>query len=667
MVILSERFRRSHFGGDNTIVGRQVKLDDYSYTVIGVMPAAFENVLAPSAEIWSPLQYDAGNIVSTETREWGHHLRMVGRLRAGVTLAQAKADLDSLARSRTPEFPRPSWAALDHGFIVSSLQEDLASGVKPALLAVIAAAVVVLLIACVNVTNLLLAQGAQRRGELALRAAIGAARSRLIRQLVTESLLLAALGGAFGMLMAQAGVRILVAMSPPGLPRVNAMAVNGAVFAFAFATALVVGLIVGLVPAVQTSGNELNTALQQSSCRAVVSHRATRHALVIGEVTLAVALLVSSGLLLHSLKKLLAVDPGFDASHVLTMQVHVSGGNFNKDDASRDRFFVQALGAVQRVPGVATAALTSQLPLSGDFESYGVQLAASPTDATVAALRYSVSPSYFQAMHIPLLRGRLLDEHDVVGAPQAVVISESFAKRILSGKDPIGQRIRVGPDVGKSDRPWGTIVGVVGDVKQASLALADSDAFYTTAAQFAWVDNVQSIVVRTRGDAAALAPAIRNAIWSVDKDQPIVRVATMESLLARSEAERHFVVLLFEAFSLVALALAATGIYAVLSGSVAERTREIGVRSALGATRGSILIMMVRQGMVLTALGVLLGLACAAVASQVLSAMLFGISQLDPITYLGVIALLAAVAAIACFIPARRAAKVDPMVALRYE
>jgi predicted permease len=668
VVILSNGLWKRRFAGNGTIIGTQIKLNDDNYTVIGVMPSAFDNVLSSSAQVWSPLQYDPTNIISVQTREWGHHLRMVGRLRAGVSIDQARSDLDRIAKTPVPEFPRPVWASLSRGMIAKPLQEDIAGGVKPALLAVLGAVMLVLIIACVNVTNLLLARGAQRRGEFAMRAALGAAQPRLIRQLLTESVLLALLGGAFGMLVAQAGVRALIALSPADLPRLNAISVNATVFAFALGVTALVGVVVGLIPALQASRGDLHTRVQQTSTRSAGGHQWTRRALVVGEVAIALVLLVGAGLLLRSLGRLFAIDPGFDASHVLTMQVQESGHRFD-DDSARAAFFTLALEAVHQVPGVATAAFTTQLPLSGDYDSYGVQFEADAgkSENAEAGLRYAVSPGYFEAMRIPLRRGRLLDEHDIAGAPMAVLISESFAKRKFPGQDPLGQRVRIGPDIGRSDRPWGNIVGVVGDVRQASLALNDSDAVYTSSTQWSWVDKVQSLVVRTRGDAATLAPAITNAIWSVDKDQPIVRIATMDNLLAASAAERRFVLILFEAFGLVALALAATGIYGVLSGSVTERTREIGVRSALGAPRGSIVALVMGQGMVLTALGVAIGLAGAAAASQAIAAMLFGVSRLDPVTYLGVIGLLAAVSAVACSVPAWRAARIDPMVALRNE
>lgn len=663
VAILSDGLWRRAFGGDSTIIGQQVKLDDNLYTVIGVMPRSFENVLAPAAEIWSPLQYDVGNITSTETREWGHHLRMVARLRAGVGADQAGRELNALAYTPVPEFPRPNWVSLEHGLIVDLLQDDVTRGVKPALLAVLGAVILVLLIACVNVTNLLLARGAQRRGEFAMRAALGAGRSRLIQQLITESLLLAAVGGALGMLVAQVGVRALLALSPPELPRANAIAVDGTVFAFALGITALVGLVVGLVPALYASRGDLHTGLQQTSRRTAGRHQLTRRTLVVAEVALALVLLVSAGLLLHSLQRLFAVDPGFDPSHLLTMQVQTFGRRYD-DDPTCHRFFAQALERVRQVPGVSAAAFTSQLPLSDDSDVYGARFEDDGPNVGYPVFRYAVTPDYFETVGVPLRRGRLLDVHDDAGTPPVAVISESLARRRFPNQDPIGKHMHVG---GLENAPPYTIVGIVGDVKQTSLAATDFDAVYFRTTQWHWADGTLSVVVRTHGDSAGLAPAIKAAIWSVDKDQPIVRVATMDSLLATSEAERHFVLILLETFALAALMLAATGIYGVLAGSVTERTREIGVRAALGASPRNILTLVVRQGMMLTGIGVVIGLVGAVVASQTLVTLLFGVSRLDPVTYFGVIALLAGVSAMACWVPAWRAAQVDPSVTLRAE
>ena len=384
------------------------------------------------------------------------------------------------------------------------------------LLAVLGAVILVLLIASVNVTNLLLARGAQRRGEFAIRAALGAERRRLIRQLLTESLLLAVLGGAFGIVVAEFGVAALVALSPSGLPRLNAIAINATVFAFVFGITAIIGLLVGLVPALHASRVGLVAGLQHSSRRTAGGHQWTRRTLVVAEVALAIVLLVSAGLLYRSLARAFAVPPGFAASHVLTMQVQYAGHRYDDDNARR-RFLAQALEEVRRVPGVAGAAFTSLLPLSGErYGGYGAQF---ENGRGYGVFRYVVTPGYCETMCIALRRGRLLDGHDIATALPAVLISESLAKSEFVGQDPIGRRIHVGP----VNRPWYTIVGVVGDVKQSSLAEIQPKAVYLASDQSWFADDAMSLVVRGPSDVAALAPAVRNAIWSVDKDQPVVR------------------------------------------------------------------------------------------------------------------------------------------------
>jgi putative ABC transport system permease protein len=663
VVILSSKLWRRRFASDRAIIGRQIKLEesrgfakDDLYTVIGVMPGGFENVLAPAAELWAPLQYDM-----SQGRAWGHHLRTAGRLRPGVGIDQAGREISAIGQAVLKE-QHPETYDPHTQFAVTSLQADLTRGVKPALLAILGGVILVLVIACVNVTNLLLARGVHRRGEFAVRAALGAGRGRLIRQLLAESLLLAMLGGAAGMFVAMLGVRALVTLSPPELPRAGAIVINSNVFAFGFAVTTLIGLAFGLIPALHAARSDPHGSLQQGSRQTTGGHRRIRSALVTAEVALALVLLVSSGLLLRSLEKLFAVPVGFDSAGLLTMQIQTAGRSF-WDNGRAHRFFAQAVEAVRNVPGVTEAALTSQLPLSGDQDEYGAHFEATATQAadTYDVFRYGVSPGYLETMHIPLRSGRLLNEHDNSDAPLVALISESLAKARFHGSDPIGQRVSIG-SAGQY-----TIVGVVGDVKQMSLALSQSEAVYTTTTQWRWADNTMSLVVRARGNTAALASAIRQAVWSVDKDQPVVRVATMENLLTASAAERSFALILFEAFGLAALVLAAAGIYGVLSGSVAERTREIGLRSALGASRRSILTLVVRQGMTLTGLGIAIGLAGAAAASQTIAAMLFGVSRLDPVTYLGVIALLAGVSAIACCVPAWRAVQVDPASTLRSE
>jgi putative ABC transport system permease protein len=667
VVILSSALWQRRFNSDRSIIGQTILLDATEYTVIGVMSRAFENVLEPAAEVWSTLQYN--EVFDAQSREWGHHLRVVARLLPGVTIVQAREELNRVARTPVPEFARVPWASLSSGLLVSSLQADVTRAIRPTLIAVLVGVALVLLIVCVNVTNLMLARGAQRRGEFAMRAALGAGRTRLARQVLTESVALALIGGVIGMLVAQAGVAGIVALSPPGLPRLGAIRLDATVFAFGFVITTIIGVMVGMLPALNATGPDLHSGTKESSPRTSGGHRRARGLLVVAEVALALVLLVSAGLLFRSIKQVFAVRVGFDSSQLLTMLVQESGSQFQADsfpevqsDGPRYRFYSDALDAVQQVQGVTAASFTSLLPLSGDVDTYGVHFELDPDPKTGgAALRYAVTPGYFAAMRIPLRHGRLLDARDGPGAPRAALINESFAKRKFAGKDAIGNRLRFGPEEGD----WYSIVGVVGDVRQSSLQTEQPDAIYIMPTQWHWVDNQMSLVVRTRADAAALAPAIRSAIWSVDKNMPIARVATMRALVDRSVADRHFALILFEAFGLSALMLAAIGIYGVLSGSVTERTREIGVRSALGASTATIVGMIVRVGMTLTVAGVVVGVIAAGIASRVVVSMLFGVSRLDPTTYLSVISLLCVVSAIACGVPALRAARVDPANTLK--
>jgi putative ABC transport system permease protein len=666
VVVLSSRLLQRRFGGDRAIVGKRIMLDDDAYLVIGVMPARFTNVISPTADVWSPLQERTQ--ADFNSREWGHHYQVVGRLNPGVSPDRARSELAMIGRTPLPEFPRPMWADMKDGMLVRPLQDAVAAETKPMLFAICGAVLVLLAIVCVNVTNLLVGRGAQRRGEFAMRIALGAGRGRLVRQVLTETVLLALVGGVLGLAVAQVGVQGLIALSPPGLPRVDAIGLNGPVFVFALAVTTLIGLTMGIVPAVAATRSVLHQGLQQGSRRMAGGRRIVRSALVVAEVALALVLLVGAGLLMRSLQHLFAVAPGFTAPHLLTMQIIEPGRAYHADSA-RARFYEQALDAARHVPGVTAAAVTSQLPLSEDLDAYGYEFQSTPSvkpGEDGSALRYVVTPGYLSTMGIPLVRGRWFDESDVRGGPEAIVISESLARRQFGDQNPIGQRVRFGPET-SSDRPWDVIVGVVGDVKQESLAFGQTAAFYVPMGRWWWVDNVQSLVVRTSSDAAALAPSIKRAVWSVDANQPIERVVTMDALIAKTASQRRFALVVIETFAFAALLLAALGIYGVLSGRVTERMREIGVRSALGATRGSILGLIVRQGMSLTLMGVTIGLVGATAATRGIMTLLFGVSRLDPITYVAVVVLLAGVAMIACSLPAWRAAKVDPAITLRSE
>jgi putative ABC transport system permease protein len=656
VAVLSDALWRRRFSSNPAIVGTDITLDGNIYSVIGIMPATFENVAAPDAEIWTTLQYDL-----SQGRAWGHHLRLLGRLRTGASMDQASQELNALWPALLKEHPKELF---NEALVVSSLQDHVTAGVRPALLAIMASVVLLLVIASLNVTSLLLARGARRQGEFAVRASLGAGRTRLIRQLLTESLLLAAIGGALGIVIAKTGILTLIALSPPGLPRVASIGMDSSVLAFSIGVTMLVGLALGLCPALQAARHGLQAGLQQDARRVTGGHRPMRSALVVAEVAIAFVLLVGAGLLLRSMERLIRVSPGLRTSHLLTMQVQTSGQRFRQPEATF-RFFENALDAARRVPGVTSAAFTNQLPMSGDLDSYGVHMERNPTqrpELDRSAFRYAVTPGYFETAGIPLLRGRLLKESDRAGAPTVALVSESLAKSRFPGRDAIGQRVRIGPS---DSGPFYTIVGVVGDVKQMSLMRPEANAIYVTLTQWRFADNVLTLVVRAEGDVASLAPALRRAIWSVDKDQPIVRVATMDELLALSAAERRFVMILVTAFAVVALVLAAAGIYGVLSGGVAERFREIGVRAALGASPQNILGLVVRQGITLTLCGTAIGLIGAVAGSRVFAALLFGVSHLDLATYLGMLVLLVAVSGAACCLPALRAARVDPVRALR--
>ena len=670
VVILSDRLVRRRFSGGQSVVGHNVRLDGIDYLVVGVLPASFVNVVAPTADVWTPMQRDVH--AGFNSVEWGHHYAIVARLRGGVSIAAATFEIAALGRDPIAEFARPRWADMSNGLIVRSMRDDVTHDVRPALFAIGGAVLVLLLIACVNVTNLLLAQRSRRRGELAMRIALGAGRARLVRQEVTECVVLALVGGVLGMAVASGGVRALVALAPPRLPRIEAIGMSGAVFLFALATTTLVGLAIGVASALgaQHGVAGLRERLQQGARHASGSggRTVTRRVLVVAEVALAIVLLASTGLLMRSLSRLFAVAPGFDPSHVLTLQVVESGSAYRADTA-RQQFFEQAIRAVHALPGVTAVAVTSQLPLSGELDGYGFELQSKPTTAPGedgSALRYAVSPDYFKAMGIALRRGRYLDAGDRPGSPEVIVVSESFARRLFGDRDPIGQRVRFGPETG-STRAWDEIVGVVGDVKQQSLAMSQTDAFYVAIGQWWWVDDVQSIVVRTATDAAAMAPAVKRAVWSADKSRPIQRVATMDQLIVATEAQRRFALAIIESFALAALLLAAVGLYGVVSGSVSEQTREIGIRVALGATPRGIVAGIVSGAVGLAVIGTAIGLVGAGVASALLRTLLFDVSRLDPLTYLSVAALLAGVAAMASWAPARRAARVDPAITLRAE
>ena len=663
VAIVTTSFAERRFGSAEAVLNRTIKLDGASVTVIGVMPESFENALSPAVELWAPLRFRAGQ--PFDSVEWGHNLRMVGRLRAGVTLEQAQREMVTIGSSPTDEFPRPSWASMQRGLALESLHASVSSGVRPALLVILGAVLLLLAIACANVTNILLARALARRAELATRAALGAEAGRLVRQLFAESSLLIAVGGVLGVGVAVLAIRALVTLAPADLPRLGAIELDARVLGLALATTAVVALVAGLWPALRA--REIGSpATLRTGPRATGHAFATlRRSLVVAQVALATVLLAGSGLLLRSVERVLSVPMGFDPSRVLTMQVVVPRGAVN-GEAEGLALLERVLEGVRAVPGVAEAALTSLLPLSGSsFEMYAVFTEATAGGAENAgvAFRYTVTPEWFETMGIPLMRGRLLGTSDRPDAPQAILINESFAARRFAARDPIGVRVRIGP-FNRPDGPWGTIVGVVGDVKQSSLA-ESTDAFYVALGQWAWADPVQSLVLQTTGDPASFVEPIKQAIWSVNPTLPVERITTMSDLVEDSEAQRTFALTIFLAFGLAALLLAGVGVFGVIEGSVTERTREIGVRSALGATPRRIAALVVGQGLTLTIVGVAIGVGVAASSTKAIASLLFGIEPFDLVTYTGVVASLLGVALVACYAPAFRAARIDPAITLR--
>ncbi|HTM04109.1 MAG TPA: ABC transporter permease [Vicinamibacterales bacterium] len=656
IAIISSGLWRRRLGGDPTIVGRTVRLDGAAVTIVGVMGDTFENVWNPAARIWRPLRDDPS--LPLQGREWGHNLQMLARLQPESDVDALRHELTSIAATPLAAFARPDWASLSGGLIVTSMQDQVTANVKPALREVTIATLLLLLIAAVNVMNLMLARGNERRAELETRTALGAPRMQLITPLLTEGLLLSIAGGVLGMTVAYAMVDALVSMDGVSLPRASAIHLDSIALAFAAVLTASIGVLTSCVPAVWLWRRASATP---AASRVITRPHRLRSVFATAEVALALVLLVGAGLLLRSVERLLSVSAGFRPEGVLTLQVQTSGPQFRGDDEVR-RFFDRVQSTLQEVNGVAAVGLTSQLPLSGDMDEYGVGLRNTVTglsDPAESAFRYAITPGYLTAMSIPIVSGRDVDERDRNGEPVAL-ISASLARRRFGDVNPIGRQVRVG-----AGDNWYTVVGIAGDVKQSSLAAASADAIYMPEWHWRFADRAMWIVVRTSADPSTIEPDVRRAINAVDPNQPIVRVATMRDRVAASAARQRFVMTAFDTFAVIALILAIIGIYGVLAGGVIERTREIALRSAVGATRTSIISLIVRQAVGIAAAGLIAGLIGAVFVSQGLSTLLFEISPLDAITYGIVGVLLLGASVISATLPAWRAARISPSVALQ--
>ncbi len=656
VIVISNRLWRQ-LGGTDGIVGRTVTLGGRPTEIVGVLPAGFR-IAGRAGDFISPLQLGAD-----AHERHGRGARVIARLAAGVTLAQARAEMDTIATRLAREYPdfNSGW-----GVNVVPLASDMVSDVRPALLLLLAAVGLVLLVACVNVANLLLARASGRRREFALRAAIGAGRGRLLRQLLTESLLLAGCGGALGLVVAAWLLKLLlgIATDQVPIPRLNEVHLNPQVLLFVLAVTLITGLAFGLAPALTASRLDLHDSLKEGRGSEGQHGRRRHDALVVAEVALALVLLMGAGLMLRSFWTLTHVDPGFRSDHVLSMWTMLPGGTYRTAE-QRAAFFDRAVDRLQALPGAQSAAAVTYLPLTGlgSATTFWVNDRAKPAPGQEPAADVrAVTPDYFRTLGIPLLRGRTFSGRDRADSPQVAIVNEALARMFWPGRNPIGQRITYS---------WGDdipleIVGVVGDARLVTLSDDEiRPAIYRPQTQ--QPSMFMSLVVRTAGDPLTLAPAARAAIHAIDPNQPLSDVASMETVQSDSLAQPRLLALLLGLFGFSALLLAAVGIYGVMAYAVARRTQEIGVRMALGADRSRVVRLVVGRAMWLAGLGLAIGLAGALATTRVLDSLLYGITATDPATFVGVPLILAAVALVASLLPARRATRIDPMVALRTE
>jgi putative ABC transport system permease protein len=658
VAVLSYGLWQRRFGSDRSIVGKSILLNARPYTVVGVAPEGMR--LPARAQLWTPYAVDPSGQPPSRR---GDFLNVVGRLKPGVTLARAQAEMTGIARRLAEAYPATN---TNVGIKVVPLREQLVGSVRLALLVFSGAVALVLLIACANVANLLLARASAREREMAVRAALGAGRGQLVKQLLTESLMLATAGGLLGVLLAWWGVQALKAAAPPTLPRLDEIALDPAALVFTAVAVVLTGILFGLAPALRGSSTTLHTTISAGGRAGIGGGRGERlrGVLVIAQVALALILLVGSGLLIRTFARLQQVELGFDAGHVLTAQVVLPGVKYPTPERQFG-FFNDLRTRLAAIPGVETVGLSSDVPLSGtgyNYNSFAIVGRPAPAPGnTPDAVPTIATAEYFSALRIPLLSGRLFSEADGPNAPRVAIVNREFVDKHFEGKSPLGERITFG---NLSDSTsWLTIVGVVGSTKlegvanesyaQAFTPFAQSPVFY------------QYVVLRTSGDPLAFTPALRRELAALDPTQPISSIMSMEERAASSVAQSKLNSTIIALFACVALVLAAVGIYAVISYAVSQRTREIGIRMALGAARGDVLRLVVRDGMAPAIIGAVLGIVGAIGATRLMQSLLYGVSATDPIVFATVLGGLVLIALGACYVPARRASRVDPNVALR--
>jgi predicted permease len=654
VAVLSQRVWRNQFGADPGIVGDRVTLDGEAFTVIGVMPATFD-FPSPEAELWLPLSLiGEDDIPRLRGLRW---MEVIGRLAPGVTPGAADASADTVMRRLAREYPdsNAGWDAAT----VQDLQASLVGEVRPALLVLLGAVALVLLIACANLANLLLARGSTRGRELAVRAALGAGRGRIVRQLLTESLALALLGGALGLALAYAGLDALMSLSAGTIPRPEQIEVDLRVAAFALAASLATGVLFGLAPSLAVTKADVRDSLGDGSRGTTEGRRARgmRTALVVAQTALAVVLLAGAGLLVRSLWNLTHVDPGFAGENVLAVSISTPS-EVIVDEQRRSAYRKEILERIASLPGVRAVGGSKTVPLHGGGEPYAFTVPGRPEPVTPDAGVLIVTPGYFRALGIPLLQGRDFTATDEARGVPVVIVNQAFARTYLPGGNPVGEILRFGD----TEVP---IVGLVGDVRIDGIARPAQPAVYAPA--FLLPRSSMKLFIRTTSDPLALAPAVRQAIWDINPNQPVSEVTTMREVISQTVARPRFFTLLLGAFAGLAIVLAALGVYGVIAYSVSRRRSEIGIRMALGARAHDVLSMVIAEGIAPALAGMVIGVAAAMLLARVLAAQLYGVGALDPLTFGAVALLLVVVALLAAFAPARRAARVQPMSVLRSE